>query len=418
MNVKDDQTKVRLGVIGLGGRGRGLLGALLEMKDVEIAAVCDLYDDRLRMGVDQVVASGRQKPGSYSDYKELLARDDIKGVIIPSSWSSHVEIAIAAMKAGKYAAPEAGGASSLEECWDLVRTSEETGMPCMMLENVCYGRNEMALINMIKKGLFGELIHCQSGYEHDLRDEVALGIENRHYRIHNYLNRNADIYPTHGIGPVSKFLGINRSNRFLSLTSMASKARGLHEWIADHRGTDHPMAKAEFAQGDIVTTMIKCAQGETVLLTHDTTLPRPYSRAGRVQGTKGIWMEDNNSIHLQGKSPEHTWESFDPYREENEHPLWKEYISLGVRGGHGGMDYLCLRSFVESVKMKISTPIDVYDTAAWMAVTALSEQSIALGGSSVAFPDFTNGKWINRTPGPKSKYSLDEVDDSLFFETV
>jgi predicted dehydrogenase len=414
MNKKNDQTKVRLGVIGLGGRGIGLLGTLLEMEDVEIPAVCEIYDDRLQMGVDLVEASARQRPGGYKDYNELLARDDIDGVIIPSSWTSHTEIAIAAMKAGKYAGPEAGGASSLEECWGLVKTSEETGMPCMMLENACYGRTEMALIQMIKKGLFGDLIHCQSGYEHDLRDEVAMGIENRHYRIHNYLNRNGDIYPTHGIGPLSKYLGINRGNRFLTLTSMASKSRGLNEWVVENMGTDHPLAKADFTQGDIVTTMIKCAHGETILLTHDTTLPRPYSRAGRVQGTKGLWMEDNNSIYVQGKSPEHIWESFDHYRDENEHPLWKEFINLGVRGGHDGMDYLCLRSFVEAIKMKTSTPIDVYDTAVWMAITALSEQSIGQGSNSVSFPDFTNGKWINRNPGPKSKYSLDEVDESLF----
>jgi predicted dehydrogenase len=414
MSKKSNQNKVRLGVIGLGGRGTGLLSTLLDMEDVEIPAVCELYDDRLQAGMEQVAASGRKKAEGYKDYMDLLARDDIEGVIIPSSWTSHAEIAIAAMKAGKYAGPEVGGASSLEECWELVKTSEKTGMPCMMLENCCYGRNEMAILNMVKKDMLGELIHCQGGYEHDLRDEVAMGKENRHYRIHNYLNRNGDVYPTHELGPIAKFLKINRGNRFLALTSMSSKSRGLHEWAADNLGKEHILANTEFAQGDIVTTMIKCAHGETILLIHDTTLPRPYSRGGRVQGTKGLWMEDNNSIYIQGRSPEHTWESFDKYREEYEHPLWKEYVKLGVRGGHDGMDYLCLRAFVESIKAKIPTPIDVYDTAAWMAVTALSEQSVAKGSSPVSFPDFTNGKWINRNLGPASKYSLEVVDETLF----
>jgi predicted dehydrogenase len=384
------------------------------MEDVEVPAVCDLYEDRLQKGLELVAAAGRPKAEGYGDYRELLARDDIEGVLIPSSWTSHSRIAADAMRAGKYAAPEAGGAASVEECWELVRASEETGMPCMLLENCCYGREEMALLNMVKKGLFGELVHCQCGYEHDLREEVGKGLENRHYRIHNYLNRNGEVYPTHGLGPMSMLLGINRGNRMLTLTSMASKSRGLREWAGEHLGADHPLSHAEFAMGDVVTTMIKCAHGETILLTHDTTLPRPYSRAGRVQGTKGIWMEDNRSIYLEGRSPGHTWESFEPYRTEYEHPLWKEYIGLGVRGGHGGMDYLVLRAFVESVKANIPTPIDVYDTAAWMAITALSEQSVALGSQPVGIPDFTNGKWIARTPGPVHKYSLEVVDESLF----
>ena len=198
---------------------------------------------------------------------------------------------------------EVGGAYSLYECWELVRVSEETGVDCMMLENCCYGREEMTILNMIKQGIFGEIVHCQGGYQHDLRSEIAMGIENRHYRFKNYQHRNGQIYPTHEIGPISKYLDINRGNRFLTLTSMSSKAKGLSKWIADNKGTDHEHSKIDYVQGDIVTTMIKCAHGETVLLTHDTSLPRVYSRGGRVQGTKGIWMEDKKSVHIEGKSP-------------------------------------------------------------------------------------------------------------------
>lgn len=406
--------KVRLGVIGLGVRGIGLLKTLLEMEDVEILAVCDVFDDRVKTGMDLAEASGRRKPAGYKAYNKLIARRDLDGVIIASPWTSHVEIASAAMRYGKYAGLEVGGASTLEECWLLVKTSEETGMPCMLLENCCYGRDEMTILNMVKKGLLGELIHCQSGYEHDLRMEVSQGEEHRNHRLYHYLTRNGDIYPTHGIGPIAKFLGINRGNRFMTLTSMSSKSRGLHEWIVKHLGDKHPLTEADFIQGDIVTTMIKCAHGETIVLIHDTTLPRPYSRGRRVQGTRGIWMEDNKSIYIQGRSPQYAWETFQKYRNEYEHPLWKEYIELGVRGGHDGMDYLCLRSFVESIKKKIAPPIDVYDTAVWKAVTPLSEQSVALGSQAVSFPDFTNGKWINRAPSPRSKYSLEEVDESLF----
>jgi len=403
-----DTKKAKLGVIGLSGRGRGLLGSLLEMEDVEITAVCDVYEDRLQLGLEDVKRSGGQAEG-YRDYKELLAREDIQGVVIATTWITHAEIAVAAMKAGKYASIEVGGAASLEECWELVRTSEETGMPCMLLENCCYGREELALLNMVKQGLFGELIHIQCGYEHDLRDEVALGEQNRHGRFRNYLKRNGELYPIHGLGPMSKVLDINRGNRLVSLTSMASKARGINEWAAAKFGENDRLAKLEFAQGDIVTTMIKCAGGETIHIIHDTTLPRPYSRAGRVQGTKGIWMEDNYSVHIEGRSPAHTWEKFDAYLEQYEHPIWKHYLNQGVRGGHGGMDYLVLRAFAESVKNGTQTPIDVYDTAVWMAITVLSEESIALGSAPVAIPDFTKGKWIVREEENVGHYSLDAI---------
>lgn len=406
--------KVRLGVIGMSGRGSSLTRNLLFMDDVEIVAVCDLYEDRIQNGINIVEKSRQTKPDGYKDYRDLLARDDIDGVIIATSWTAHASIAIASMKAGKYTATEVGPAASLQECWDLVRTSEETGMPCMLLENACYGREEMAVLNMVKKGLFGELIHCQCGYQHDLRDEVALGVENRHYRLQNYLNRDGDVYPTHGIGPMAKYLGINRGNRFVTLSSMSTKARGINAWAVEHLGEDHIAATSNFALGDVVTTMIKCLNGETVLIVHDTSLPRPYSRAGRVQGTKGIWMEDLQSVHFDGKSPAHAWEPLSTYLEEHEHPLWKQFIEDGVRGGHGGMDYLCLSGFVESIAKQTAPPIDVYDAVTWRAISVLSEQSISLGGSAVPFPDFTNGKWFGREEDPESKYSLTSVNDTLF----
>lgn len=411
--IHSGKSVIQLGVIGLGGRGRSLLKELLAMDDVSVTAVCDVYDDRLQMGLTIAKQAGSPAEG-YSDYKAMLERDDLQGVIIATTWNTHAEIAIAAMKAGKYAGIEVGGAASLEECWELVRTSEETGLPCMLLENCCYGRDELAVLNMVKQGLFGELIHCQCGYQHDLRDEVAMGEENRHNRFHNYLHRNGELYPIHGLGPISKCLDINRGNRLLSLTSMSSKARGIRHWVNENLGEEHPLAKLEFAQGDIVTTMIKCARGETIQLIHDTTLPRPYSRAGRVQGTKGLWMEDNNSIHIEGRSPAHRWESFDSYREQYEHPIWKHYLKDGVREGHGGIDYLVLRAFAESIKHGTDTPIDVYDTAVWMAITVLSEQSIQLGSAPMNIPDFTKGKWIKRSPGPDSRYTLEKVDNTLF----
>ena len=256
---------------------------------------------------------------------------------------------------------------------------------------------------MVQQGVMGRIVHCEGGYRHDLRDEIAFGKENRHYRLKNYLNRNCENYPTHELGPIARLLKVNRGNRMVSLTSVASGAFGMKEYIKEHKADDAELMNAEFAQGDVVTTLITCANGETITLTLDTTLPRYYSRGFYVQGTKGMYMEDNASLFLEGE--EHAkdhfewkkhWGNVEEYRDKYEHPVWKQYLDEGVKQGHGGMDWLVFCEFVESVRNKTEVPIDVYDMAAWMCITALSEESIAMGGHPVAIPDFTNGAWMHR----------------------
>ena len=402
--------------VGLGGRGRGLLNMVLDtMPDVNVVGVCDLYEDRTENAKQDVINKRGNTPVATLDYHELLKMEEVDAVITPSAWDAHIPICIDAMNAGKYVATEVGGAYSVDQCWELVKTYERTGVPCMMLENCCYGREELTVLNMIKKGLFGEIIHCEGGYEHDLRDEVALGHMNRHYRLDNYMNRNGELYPTHELGPIAKYLNINRGNRMISLTAMSSKARGLNAWINDNRGADFENANFAFAQGDIVITCIKCAHGETIVLKHDTTLPRAYSRGNLVHGTKGIWSEDKYGCMFdgscEGASWGHRFTDMNTFFPEHEHPLWKDYSAVG---GHGGIDYLVMRGFVEAVKAGTQTPIDVYDTASWMVISCLSEDSIAMGSMPVAIPDFTNGKWIKREPYVRSKYCLEEVCEDLF----
>ncbi len=412
------RTTARIAVAGCGGRGMSLLPLLLEMEDVRVVAVCDPYADRAQAAAELVRKTTGEAATAYTDHTAMLQRPDVDGVLISTSWAAHCAVAVQAMRAGKYAAIECGGGASLEELWALVRASEETGVPCMALENCCYDRNEMAVLNMIRQGLFGEIVHVEGGYGHDLRDEVSFGRENRHYRFDNYRHRNGELYPGHAIGPMAKYLGINRGNRMVSLVSMASKARGLNDYLRREKGADYDMTGADWAEGDIVQTMIRCAGGETILLTHDTTLPRYYSRFGSVRGTRGMWMEDGGRIffdgHGGGESWAHTPEDFAPYYEKYKHPLWKRFEQEGVKGGHGGMDWLVLRAFVESMLAGTACPTDVYDAAAWMAVTVLSEQSIAQGSAPVAFPDFTNGRWLHREPWLRTPYCLDEVCTDLF----
>ncbi len=403
--------RLKIAVIGCGARGSFLLRMILDhMPDVDVIGVCDLYEDRTEAAKQLVIEKRGMTPASSCDYKDMIALDEADAIVTPSAWEAHIEICIAAMEAGKYVASEVGGAYSIDQCWQLVHTYERTGIPCMLLENCCYGREELTVLNMIQKGMFGEVVHCEGGYRHDLRDEVALGNEIRHYRLRNYLTRNGELYPTHELGPIAKYLNINRGNRMLMLTSMASKSVGINDWIKRNRGDDFENANAKFALGDVVTTMIKCANGQTITLTHDTSLPRPYSRGNLVQGTRGIWCEDTHGVLFDGMdqnpSYAHRYRNLEEFMPEHEHPLWHDYQAIG---GHGGIDYLVLRGFFDAVKNETQVPIDVYDMASWMSITALSEASIAMGSAPVSIPDFTNGKWCHREPYVRSKYCLEEV---------
>ncbi len=402
--------KIKIGYIGVGRRGSGVLRECFsQMKDVEVKIICDLFPDRVQLGQEIVQEKGGYTPGGTGDYHDILNDPEIDAVIIMTGWSGRPALAMESMRAGKYTAIEVGCADTMEECFDLVRTYEETGVPVMMLENCCYGRREMMLYNMVWQGLFGEIVHCTGGYMHYLNTIGLFKDIGVHYRLPHYIARNRENYPTHELGPLSKLLHINRGNRIVSLSSFASKSRGLKQYAADHLGADSEQARIDYRQGDIITTVLTCENGETVVLTLDTTLPRAYySRNIGVRGTKGMSYEDTRVIFLEGmeeKVRDNEAEFFEKY----DHPLHREYEEMGTRGGHGGMDWLVSRAFVESVKAGTDTPIDAYDTATWLAIGVLSEQSIANGGAPVEFPDFTHGLWQTDRPVVRGKYCLDEV---------
>ena len=393
---------LNVGIIGLGCRGSSMLkDIVLQIPGVSVSWVCDLYEDRVAEGAKAVEAAGQPTPKGTCDYREILADEAVEAVFIFAAWEAHIPLAVDAMKAKKATALEVGGAYSVEDCWRLVRTWEETKTPFMLLENCCYGERETMICNMVRKGLFGEIVHCKGGYRHDLREEIAFGKENRHYRLRNYLNRNGENYPTHELGPIAKVLNINRGNRMVSLVAVASKAAGMKEYIKKKKGADDPLQNAVFAQGDIVTTIIKCAGGETIQLTLDTTLPRSYSRDFTVQGTLGMYSEESDSVYIDGESEhfwtmEPTWGSAKKY-EEHLVPVWKDYKENGIVGGHGGIDWLEVNDFIDRLRRGEPMPIDVYDAAAWMCITPLTEDSIATG-NAVSIPDFTCGAWTERDP--------------------
>lgn len=408
--------KVRLGVIGVGLRGRWHLHLALQREDTEVVAICDIDPEAIREAQKEIKEAGKPAATVYDQgeeaFRAMLRAGNLDAVVIATPWHWHVPMAVAAMRAGVYAGLEVPAAVTLEECWDLVNVSEETGVPCMILENVCYRRDIMAALNMVRQGLFGELLHMECGYEHDLR-EVKFndgkqaygggvefgekGFSEAKWRTQHSVDRNGDLYPTHGVGPVAMMLDINRGNRFVSLTSTATKARGLHNYIVKHGGEDHPNAKVEFKCGDIVTTVLRTQRGETVTVQHDTNNPRPYSLGFRVQGTGGIWMDLNDGVYIEGKSKKaHQWDPAQEWFDRYDHPLWKRWQAEAEGGGHGGMDFFVLHAFIESVKRRVAPPLDAYDAAVWSAISPLSEQSIAMGNAPVAMPDFTRGKWMHR----------------------
>ncbi len=404
---------IRVGVIGLGGRGTGLMRSIvLPRENVRVTAVCDVYQDRAERAAGYVQEKYGERPLTTTDYHEVTSSPNVDAVLVTGAWEMHLEVAMDAMRNGKYTATEVGGAYSLEDCFELVRTYERTGMHCMMLENCCYGRRELMVTRMVREGLFGDIVHCDGGYQHDLRSEITFGEENRHYRLRNYTYRNCENYPTHELGPIAKILDINRGNRMLSLVSMASSSKGLHEYIRTNDKANKDLLNVDIAQGDVVETVIKCARGQTITLTLDTTLPRYYTRNFTVRGTRGMYEENTDSVFIDGKNNGNDfnwkpcWGNAKDYEAQYEHPIWDRFLHDGVRGGHGGMDWLEFDAFFGAIAGGYEFPIDTYDTAAWMSITPLTEQSLALGSAPVAIPDFTRGAWTFRAKRPEWEYLI------------
>lgn len=416
--------KVNIAFIGVGLRGRNHVENIAKRKDVEITAICDIDPQAISETQKILREHSRKEAAVYTEddfaFIKLLEREDVDGVIISTPWLWHTRMAVAAMKSGKYPGVEVSASNTLEECWDLVNTSEETGVPCMLLENVCFAREAMAMLNSIRQGVWGELVHATCGYRHDLR-EVKFndgkqpygggvefgdkGFSEAKWRTKHSLMRNADVYPTHGIGPVADWFDINRGNRFVSLTSTATKSIGLRNYIINHPkgGKDHPNAKLNWKLGDIITTVIKTAKDESIIVTHDTNLPRPYSWGFTLHSANGVWCGEfeGKRLYLENESKPHRWsmgEDYDNFMKKYDHPMWKKEEEEAEGAGHGGIDYFTDKAFVESVKNMVQPPIDVYDAAAWSAITPLSEASIMNNSTPQFFPDFTRGRWLSNKP--------------------
>jgi Oxidoreductase family, NAD-binding Rossmann fold len=389
--------RVRMGFVGVGGMGsHHLLNCFLKIDGVDILAICDIKEDRVKAAQDALEKAGRPRPAAYgkstTDFVRMCESEPLDLVFTATPWEWHVPVCVAAMKNGKHAATEVPAALTVEECWQLVETAEKTARHCVMMENCCYDRPEMMVLHMLRRGVLGEPVHAEVGYQHDLRgvkfDENGEGW----WRRPHSSKRDANLYPTHGLGPAAQAMDINRGDRFDYLVSMSGPSRGLQEFQKTLKEND-PRRTETYKLGDVNLSMIKTKLGRTIYLVHDTNLPRPYERFNLFQGTRGLYRGFPPRFHIEGRSEGHGWTPLDKFAEEFDHPLWKSAAVKKAAGGHGGMDFLEDYRLIQCLRSGEPTDMNVYDAAALSCVTELTERSNAARSAAQDFPDFTRGGW-------------------------
>lgn len=435
-HVAPKLSKVRFGLIGTGERGSTLLRLLFGIPDANVVAICDT--DPVSLGnAKSIIAEGGvhgievYTGGDYA-YRELLERDDIDAVVIATPWRWHAPMSIDAMRADKHAFVEVPMATTIEDMWQLVEVSESTRKNCMMMENVCYGRDEMMVLNMVQLGLLGEITHGEGAYIHDLRWQMKeTERKTGSWRTYYHTTMQGNIYPTHGLGPIAQYMNINRGDRFDYMTSMSSPALGRAAFATREFPADHERNSLKYVKGDMNSTLVKTSKGRSILVQYDTTTARPYSRLNLVQGTGGAFAGFPNRIALeqvpdeiqaeydaeyqqrigewevsgrQGSKPRaqsfHQWDmEMDRWYRRFDHPFWVSMKTAAEQaGGHGGMDFMMLWRIVQCLRDGIALDQNVYDGAAWSSLFPLSNQSVVNRSKAIDIPDFTRGAWLQADP--------------------
>jgi predicted dehydrogenase len=399
IDVPFEKRNPRIAMIGTGGRGTNLLENLLAA-DAQVIALCDVVKAKAEHAGSLVAATGQKSPELYTDgphaFETMLSRKDVDLVVVATPWNWHAEMAISAMRHGKDVAVEVPAVTTIEDCWKIVNTSEETRKHCMMLENCCYGYSETLVLRMAHAGKFGDLLYGEGGYLHDLREELFSNAGEGLWRRSEHTKNDGNLYPTHGLGPVANYMGIQRGDRFGYIVSISSPQRGLDAYRKEHLQASDPRMAEKYITGDMNTSLIKTANGLTITVKHAVSTPHPYSRINLIAGTKGIFEDYPPRIYFDAQNKDESWGSLDAWK-EFEHPLWKKEGEIAKKiGGHGGMDYIMLYRLLECVREGLPPDMDVYDAAAWSSVTPLSITSVSRGSAPIDFPDFTRGKWRQR----------------------
>ena len=403
---KPPMSKIRFGFIGVGMRGYELLRLLLAVDGAEVSAVCDIRAAALEQAVEIVSKTSGRKPASITGraeqaYKELIDRNDVDAVLIATPWEWHLPMALYAMAAGKETFVEVPAALTEDDCWQLVESSEKHQVNCMMLENCCYGRSELMVLNMVRDGLFGEITHAEGAYIHNLRwilDDREVGEGT--WRPQWYTQRKANAYPTHGLGPIAQYMNINRGDRFDFLVSMSSPARSFKKYARDKFPADDARNRLDFVLGDMNSSLIQTARGRTILLQHDVGTPRPYSRLNLIQGERGIFSGYPDRLALDEHAQAEEWISdLSRYQQKYDSSLWRKLDREAIQqGGHGGMDFVMMWRIVYCLRNGLPLDQNVYDAAAWSVIFDLSEQSVRDRSRPRDFADFTRGAWKSAPP--------------------
>lgn len=398
----DPIDEVRIGFVGVGNMGTNHVKNLTQISGARITAICDIDELHAEKGKKIVVDAGFAAPSMYTkgehDFERMCAEEDLDLVFNATPWKWHVPISIVAMENGKHAATEVPAALTIQDCWKLVETAERHQKHCVMMENCNYGRWEMMVLNMIRQGLFGEILHGECGYLHDLREVKFASDSEGLWRREYSKSHNCNLYPTHGLGPIGLYMDINRGDRFDYLVSMSSPARGLEAWAKDNFDAGDPVRREKYVLGDVNVSLIKTARGRTIYLNHDVNLPRPYSRINIVQGTKGIFEGYPERCHIEGVSKPHQWNDVGEFLTKYEHPLWKQFAGSDFGAAHGNMDFLESHRLIECLRSGRPTDMNVYDAASLSSVVELTRKSVAQGSSPMRFPDFTRNRWRSWQP--------------------
>lgn len=403
--------QVRIGVIGLGNRGSSLIKHLASFypDKAVISAICDIQKYKTETALDYL-KDRMPKPNVYSGdpelWKQMVEQDNIDLVFVFTPWKEHAQMAVYCMKHGKHVAVEVPAAYTVEDCWGLINTSEEMQRNCIMLENVCYGQEELWVLNMVSHGIFGELTYAEAAYIHNLRTNLFDNSYYNKWRIKHHVSRHGNLYPTHGLGPIAQYLGIDRGDRFEKVVSMSSKEASLSKYAQTVNLGNEYYSHTGFKHGDINNSLIKTAQQRTILLQHDVVTPRPYSRINALAGTKAYHEGYPSRLSIDGMG--HHWlndNDYQFYLEKYQHPIWEQLKEpIEKYGGHGGMDFVMLYRLIDGLNNGRPLDMDVYDAASWSVVGPLSEISVELANLSVQFPDFTRGQW-------KKKRNLQILND-------
>jgi Oxidoreductase family, NAD-binding Rossmann fold len=393
---------VRIGYVGVGGQGFSHVRNLLRIPGCRITAVCDIRPERTELATKAITRAGHPAPTAYTrgerDFERLCETEDLDLVYNATPWEWHVPIMLAAMKNGKHAATEVPAAMTVEDCWAIVEGAEKYRKHCVLMENCNYDRMEMMVYNMVRQGVFGEILHAEGGYLHDLRSIKFADTGEGLWRRAWAMKVNGNLYPTHGLGPVANCMDINRGDRFDYIVSMSGPSRGLQDWAKAHVPEDSPKRREQYVLGDMNVSLIKTINGRTIVVENSTNLPRPYSRIHLVQGTKGLFQGYPDRVYIEGRGKEDEWQEASALLEEFEHPLWKEIAQQAEGAGHGGMDYIEDYRLIKCLREGLPTDMNVYDAAAISAVVGLSTQSVAKRSAPMDFPDFTRGRWKTTAP--------------------